>query len=167
MADESGGLPGGWQDLAPRGLTLPFHFFLGSALRSIGSALHPGLWGNPERLRASERVLLTLLVGTTPVSTFHLTRLVTYHPKSLHFYAHGGKQPTAESHPGTMGAASIIELAVKVTREPHRPRYLAVWLYFIEVTVLAVLNNSQCSSVQAGYIHFNLKETEIKMAQAL
>lgn len=48
----------------------------------------------------------------------------------------------AESHQGILGAASRVELDVKVTQESHCPVSLALWLHFTEVTMLDVLNNS-------------------------
>lgn len=69
----------------------------------------------------------------------------------------------AQSHQSTMGAASIAELDVKFTHESHCPMHLAM-LHFIEVTMLEVLSNSHCSTIQPTYFHFNLKGTETKMA---
>lgn len=77
-----------------------------------------------------------------------------------------GKELMAESHRGTLGAAGIAEMDVKVTHESHCPVHLAMWLHFFGVTLLEVLNNSQCSSIQPSYLHFNLKGTGIKMTWA-
>lgn len=69
----------------------------------------------------------------------------------------------AESHLGTMGTASLAELDVKVTHESHCPMYLATLFHFGGVTMLKVLNNSQCSSIRPSYVHFNMEGAEIKM----
>lgn len=69
----------------------------------------------------------------------------------------------AESHRRTMGTAGLAELDVKVTHESHCPMHLATLLHFGGVTMLKVLNNSQCSSIRPSYVHFDVEGAEIKM----
>lgn len=144
---------------------LPFHSFLGSALCRMAQCLS---WSLGKARKTQSSVESPHNTPSSwhhfwPVSTFILRRPFSYLPKSLHFCVHGGKQLMTESYQGAMGTTSLAELDVNVTHESHCPMHLAMLLYFSGVTMLKVLDNSQCSGIQPSYVHFNVEGAEIKM----
>ena len=75
--NESSSLLGSWQAPAPRGLFLSTPFLAQPV--EHGSVLCPGLWGSPEKLKALETVLITLLPFCTTSGLwahFALKRLI-------------------------------------------------------------------------------------------
>lgn len=134
-------------------------------LVEYSSALCCGLCGKPNKLRVPRRVLITfLLLGTTASLWAHFTlqKLIPHLRKSPSFHAQGGQQLMAQGHHGTRGLPaqqSWMKSHPWVTLSCALGNVVAFhWRHNV-----GGLNTSQCSSVQSGYLHFNLKGTDIKV----